>query len=221
MPCKSGSVSTCRARRESKASRSACRESRVCTLCHLHHERTLVAALTHSKTGSKRLETRLQVVPEFGPSAQVSPRPKTGAMLESLTTSNGGADRWYPLARVFIHVPGTRGGPRSAAHDSGDDIPDITIIGAGPTGQFAAFYAGLRGARTQMIDALEEPGGANRDLPGEVHLRRYRIPEGASERFCRALRHPGTTGRATIRLNEQVLELETLPDGLIRLGTTR
>src|SRR6187397_460489 len=42
----------------------------------------------------------------------------------------------------------------------GDDIFDITIIGAGPTGQFAAFYAGLRGARTQMIDALEEPGGA-------------------------------------------------------------
>ena len=42
----------------------------------------------------------------------------------------------------------------------GDDIFDITIIGAGPTGQFAAFYAGLRGARTQVIDALEEPGGA-------------------------------------------------------------
>ncbi len=36
----------------------------------------------------------------------------------------------------------------------GDDIYDITIIGAGPTGQFAAFYAGLRGARTQVIDAL-------------------------------------------------------------------
>ena len=28
----------------------------------------------------------------------------------------------------------------------GDDIFDITIIGAGPTGQFAAFHAGLRGA---------------------------------------------------------------------------
>src|SRR5215207_6573827 len=42
----------------------------------------------------------------------------------------------------------------------GDDIYDITIIGAGPTGQFAAFYAGLRGARTQVLDALEEPGGA-------------------------------------------------------------
>ena len=42
----------------------------------------------------------------------------------------------------------------------GDDIFDITIIGAGPTGLFAAFYAGMRGARTQIIDSLEEPGGA-------------------------------------------------------------
>ena len=40
------------------------------------------------------------------------------------------------------------------------DVYDITIIGAGPTGLFAAFYAGMRQARTQVIDSLEEPGGA-------------------------------------------------------------
>src|SRR5580765_3153813 len=40
------------------------------------------------------------------------------------------------------------------------DVFDITIIGAGPTGLFAAFYAGMRQARTQVIDSLEEPGGA-------------------------------------------------------------
>src|SRR6476661_11093044 len=39
-------------------------------------------------------------------------------------------------------------------------IPDITVIGAGPTGLFAAFYAGMRGATTRIIDSLEEPGGA-------------------------------------------------------------
>jgi len=36
---------------------------------------------------------------------------------------------------------------------------DITIIGAGPTGLFAAFYAGLRGMSTKIIEALPEPGG--------------------------------------------------------------
>ena len=43
--------------------------------------------------------------------------------------------------------------------DSRDDIYDITIIGAGPTGLFGAFYAGMRELRTKIIDALPEPGG--------------------------------------------------------------
>ncbi|MDV3277686.1 MAG: NAD(P)/FAD-dependent oxidoreductase [Nitrososphaerales archaeon] len=39
------------------------------------------------------------------------------------------------------------------------DVYDITIIGAGPTGLFAAFYAGLRVMKTKLMDALEQPGG--------------------------------------------------------------
>jgi len=39
------------------------------------------------------------------------------------------------------------------------DVFDLTIIGAGPTGLFAAFYAGLRGLRTKIVEALPEPGG--------------------------------------------------------------
>jgi len=39
------------------------------------------------------------------------------------------------------------------------DVYDLTILGAGPTGLFAAFYAGLRGMRTKIIEALPEPGG--------------------------------------------------------------
>lgn len=36
---------------------------------------------------------------------------------------------------------------------------DLTIIGAGPTGLFALFYAGMRGASAQIVDALDQPGG--------------------------------------------------------------
>ncbi len=36
---------------------------------------------------------------------------------------------------------------------------DITIIGGGPTGLFAAFYAGMRGATARIVDALPELGG--------------------------------------------------------------
>jgi ferredoxin/flavodoxin---NADP+ reductase len=39
------------------------------------------------------------------------------------------------------------------------DVYDLTIVGAGPSGLFAAFYAGLRQMKTKVIDALEEPGG--------------------------------------------------------------
>ncbi|MCS6988776.1 MAG: NAD(P)/FAD-dependent oxidoreductase [Chloroherpetonaceae bacterium] len=37
--------------------------------------------------------------------------------------------------------------------------PDITIIGAGPTGLYAAFYAGLRSMQVRIVDSLSEIGG--------------------------------------------------------------
>ncbi len=40
-----------------------------------------------------------------------------------------------------------------------NDIRDITIIGGGPTGLFAAFYGGMRGRSTRIIDSLPELGG--------------------------------------------------------------
>lgn len=36
---------------------------------------------------------------------------------------------------------------------------DITFIGAGPTGLYGAFYAGLREMSVKVIDALSQPGG--------------------------------------------------------------
>src|SRR3954462_4869229 len=38
-------------------------------------------------------------------------------------------------------------------------LKDITIIGAGPAGLFALFYAGMRETSAQIVDALQEPGG--------------------------------------------------------------
>jgi thioredoxin reductase len=36
---------------------------------------------------------------------------------------------------------------------------DIAIVGAGPTGLYAAYYAGFRGLSVALIDTLPEPGG--------------------------------------------------------------
>jgi ferredoxin/flavodoxin---NADP+ reductase len=49
-------------------------------------------------------------------------------------------------------------------------ITDITIIGGGPTGMFASFYAGMRGATAQIVDALPELGGQLTALYPEKYI---------------------------------------------------
>ena len=51
-----------------------------------------------------------------------------------------------------------------------NDIRDLTIIGGGPTGLFALFYAGMRGATAQLIDALPELGGQLTALYPEKYI---------------------------------------------------
>lgn len=119
-------------------------------------------------------------------------------------------------------VESTLATPDTIVAIPGDDIYDITIIGAGPTGQFAAFYAGLRGARTQVIDALEEPGGALTAIYPEKYI--YDVigfPRVLAKDFVAHCDIQARQNEPTIRLKEQVRELEVLPDGLIRLGTTK
>src|SRR6478672_4600987 len=50
------------------------------------------------------------------------------------------------------------------------EIRDITIIGGGPTGLFAAFYAGMRGASCRIIDALPALGGQLMALYPEKYI---------------------------------------------------
>jgi thioredoxin reductase (NADPH) len=49
-------------------------------------------------------------------------------------------------------------------------ITDITIIGGGPTGLFASFYTGMRGATAQIVDALPELGGQLTALYPEKYI---------------------------------------------------
>ena len=36
---------------------------------------------------------------------------------------------------------------------------DLLLVGAGPVGLYGAYYAGVRGLRTAVVDSLQEPGG--------------------------------------------------------------
>src|SRR5437763_13957546 len=53
-----------------------------------------------------------------------------------------------------LTAPSAGATPMASTH-----LFDVTIIGGGPVGLFAAFYAGLRQMTCKIIDSLEELGG--------------------------------------------------------------
>ena len=54
------------------------------------------------------------------------------------------------------------------------NLVDITIIGGGPVGLFASFYAGLRGMSVRIIDSLPDLGGQLTALYPEKYV--YDMP---------------------------------------------
>ena len=103
---------------------------------------------------------------------------------------------------------------------SESSLYDITIIGAGPSGLFAAFYAGLRSAKTKIIDSLPQLGGQLAALYPDKYI--YDIP-GFPRILARDLVErqveQAMQYSPTICLNEKVTELQPNSDGVIELKT--
>jgi thioredoxin reductase len=99
---------------------------------------------------------------------------------------------------------------------------DITIIGGGPTGLFAAFYAGMRGLSARIIDSMPELGGQLAALYPEKYI--YDVG-GISQILGRDLAQrcieQGLQFGADVRLEEQVQQLIREPDGGFTLTTNR
>lgn len=96
------------------------------------------------------------------------------------------------------------------------DQRDITIIGGGPTGLFAAFYAGLRGVSARIIDSLPELGGQLTALYPEKYI--YDVggfPQILARDLAANLIEQGLQFGADVRLEEQVQELIKTDDGFI------
>ncbi|NUL83305.1 MAG: NAD(P)/FAD-dependent oxidoreductase [Armatimonadetes bacterium] len=81
---------------------------------------------------------------------------------------------------------------------------DVTIIGAGPVGLFGAFYAGLRGMKTKIIDSLSEPGGQLAALyPDKYIYDMPGFPEVLARDLARAMERQASRFRPTIILEER------------------
>lgn len=101
-----------------------------------------------------------------------------------------------------------------------DEVFDLTIIGAGPTGLFAAYYAGFRGLRTKLIDSQPDLGGQITALyPDKFIYDVAGFPKILGKDLVRNLVEQAMQYHPEVYLDENVHSLERLPDGTIRLAT--
>jgi len=102
-----------------------------------------------------------------------------------------------------------------------DERFDLTIIGAGPTGLFAAYYAGFRGLRTKLIDSQPDLGGQITALyPDKFIYDVAGFPKVLGKDLVRNLVEQAMQYHPAVHLDENVHSLERTPDGGIRLATS-
>ena len=102
------------------------------------------------------------------------------------------------------------------------DLFDVTIIGGGPVGLFAAYYAGFRTLRTKIVESLDALGGQITALYPEKPI--YDVagfPRIIGRQLVDNLVEQASQYRPTVCTGETVERLERAADGTLRLTTSR
>jgi thioredoxin reductase (NADPH) len=88
-------------------------------------------------------------------------------------------------------------------------LTDLTIIGGGPTGMFAQFYAGMRGATARIVDALPELGGQLTALyPEKFIFDVAGYPRVLAKDLVKALREQAAQFNQPVHLQQKIVALE-------------
>lgn len=109
-------------------------------------------------------------------------------------------------------------------NENPNDIFDLTIIGAGPSGLFGSFYAGLRELRTKVFDILPEVGGQLAVLYPEKFI--YDVPghpKVLAKELVKLLQEQAMQWHPTLCLGNRVTALRRREDSILELdagGTT-
>ena len=102
-------------------------------------------------------------------------------------------------------------------------VVDVTILGAGPAGLAAAYYAGHRHASVRIVESLEEVGGQLVAQYPEKHMGDVAgFPSVVAHELASRLAEQGLQFQPELRLAEEAVSMEVVElDGeeLIRLGT--
>ena len=100
-------------------------------------------------------------------------------------------------------------------------LRDITIIGGGPAGLFALFYAGMRGVSAQIVDALPLPGGQLTALYPEKYIFDVAgFPKVLTKDLVRALVEQASQFGEPVHGNQQVTALEELGGQFVLVTAT-
>lgn len=92
---------------------------------------------------------------------------------------------------------------------------DVAIIGAGPAGLYAAYYAGFRGFKVLIVDALEEIGGQITAMYPEKEIFDIAgFPAIKGRDLIAGLTSQANTAKPDYRMATQVLNLEEAIDGI-------
>lgn len=89
---------------------------------------------------------------------------------------------------------------------------DITIIGGGPSGLYAAFYAGLRGMKVRIIEQHDTLGGKLNLFPEKIVWDIGGITPKPAALIMQGLIQQGTTFNPELHLNEKVINIKKIEE---------
>src|SRR5690625_4746516 len=102
-----------------------------------------------------------------------------------------------------------------------DKVYDVTIIGAGPTGLFTAFYGGMRQANVKLIESLPHTGGQLTALYPEKYI--YDVagfPKIRAQELVNNLEEQLKLFDSTLVLGQSIEKVEKLEDGTFKLTSS-
>lgn len=100
-----------------------------------------------------------------------------------------------------------------------DHQVDLLVIGAGPVGLYAAYYAGFRALSVAVVDSLPELGGQITAMyPEKDILDVAGFPVVKGKELVTGLMEQAASADPTYLLDRSALTLETAPEGPVRVG---
>lgn len=103
---------------------------------------------------------------------------------------------------------------------SKQDVYDVTIIGGGPTGLYAAFYGGMRQLRVKIMESMPQLGGQIAALcPGKPIYAAPGYAKVSGDAFVEELMEQAYLFDPTVVLNQTLQTIEKTRDGLFILST--